>query len=259
MNMKKVSVIIPVYNKSDYLDICLNSVFSSSEDNLEIICVDDCSTDNSYEKLLKYNASNSKVRIYRNIENLGVSYSRNKGIDLAEGEYIVFLDADDYLERDAISCWINDMESTKAQGCFISINTYKTTGIKNKYNDIYDGKELLSSFVKNDEMFLYACGAIWRRNFLVDNCISFKPLKVGEGGLFILEALLKAERIICSDYNGYHYNINPSSVSSDAQSMIYSAMGQAKQLIYMILLLNNYDNSDEIVQFVRWYLDKNIC
>ena len=256
--MKKVSVIIPVFNKNVYLDVCLKSVLSSPSDDLEIICVDDCSTDGSYETLLNYSASNSRIRLYRNEENLGVSYSRNKGIELAEGEYILFLDADDYLEKDAIGRWVSEMEGTQAQGCFISINTNNTIGIKNKYDGISKGKELLSSFVKNDEMFLYACGAIWRRDFLADNRISFKPLKVGEGGLFILEALLKAERVIYSDYNGYHYNINQGSVSTDSKSMVYSAMGQARQLIYMILLLNNDDDNAAIVQFVRWYLDKNI-
>ena len=256
--MKKVSVVIPVFNKNEYLDVCLNSALSSGVDDLEIICVDDYSTDGSYETLLNYGASNSRIRLYRNEENQGVSYSRNKGIDLAEGEYIIFLDADDYLEKDAIGQWVSEMESTHAQGCFISINTNKTIGIRNKYDGIFKGKELLSSFVKNDEMFLYACGAIWRRDFLADNRILFKPLKVGEGGLFILEALLKAKRVICSDYIGYHYNINQGSVSADARSMVYSAMGQAKQLIYMILLLNNDDNNEEIVQFARWYLDKNI-
>lgn len=88
--MVKVSVIVPVYNASDYLETCLNSLVNQSIDDMEIIAIDDASIDNSLEILNEYASRCSNLKVYYNEKNLGQSMTRNKGLDLAVGEYIGF-------------------------------------------------------------------------------------------------------------------------------------------------------------------------
>lgn len=99
----KISVVIPVYNVELYLSQCLDTVITQDYQDLEIICVDDCSTDNSYEILKDYQKKDSRIKVLQNKINIGVGLSRNKGFDESTGEYIHFLDPDDWLENSAYS------------------------------------------------------------------------------------------------------------------------------------------------------------
>lgn len=94
----KVSVIIPVYNAECFLERCLDSVLSQTLSDIEVICIDDCSTDNSFKILDKYVKKDSRVRCFRNEKNIGQGFTRNIGLDIAKGEYIAFVDCDDWIE-----------------------------------------------------------------------------------------------------------------------------------------------------------------
>lgn len=99
--MKKISVIIPVYNAEKYLTKCLNSIVNQTYTNLEIILVNDGSKDSSLNICYEYNKKDDRIKIINN-DNHGASYSRNCGIDISTGEYIMFIDADDYVENSFI-------------------------------------------------------------------------------------------------------------------------------------------------------------
>ena len=100
--MSKVSVLIAVYNTEKYLAECLDSVCSQTLQDIQIICIDDCSTDSSPEILQRYAAEDSRLHIIRMPENSGQAVARNKGLQIADGEYIMMLDSDDWLSSDAI-------------------------------------------------------------------------------------------------------------------------------------------------------------
>ena len=100
-SMPKVSVVIPVYNSQNYLEECLNSVINQTESDIQIICIEDCSTDRSMEILQDFANKDNRIEIYANSKNSGLSASRNVGISKAKAPYIVFLDSDDYLAVDA--------------------------------------------------------------------------------------------------------------------------------------------------------------
>ena len=92
-----ISVIVPVYNVEDYLHVCINSILNQTYQDFEIICVDDASTDSSLEILEYFSLKDSRVKVLKNDSNKGPGYSRNRGLDVAKGEYVSFLDADDWL------------------------------------------------------------------------------------------------------------------------------------------------------------------
>ena len=95
-----ISVVIPVYNSKDYLKHCLDSVVGQSFKDLEIICINDCSTDGSEAVLRDFERSDQRVRVISLPQNHGCPYARNLGIDEARGEYIYFMDSDDWLDLD---------------------------------------------------------------------------------------------------------------------------------------------------------------
>ncbi len=98
----KVSVIVPVYNAERYLEKCIDSVLLQSHKNLELILVDDCSTDSSYTSALKYAENDFRVKVIKMSQNGGPSKARNKGIEEASGEWVMFLDSDDWLDKKCI-------------------------------------------------------------------------------------------------------------------------------------------------------------
>ncbi len=98
----KISIIIPVFNVQDYIAECLDSIIKNNYSNFEIICIDDASNDNSYSILEKYAEKYDFIKIYRNEKNLGVADTRNKGLALASGEYIWFVDSDDMIDEKAL-------------------------------------------------------------------------------------------------------------------------------------------------------------
>ena len=107
---EKISIVVPVYNVESYLKQCIDSIVNQSFGNLEIICVNDGSTDSSCSILEAYKAKDSRIRLV-NQENRGVSSARNEGIKLATGNYIAFVDPDDYLEKDAFKVAIDNLEN----------------------------------------------------------------------------------------------------------------------------------------------------
>lgn len=127
--MIKVSVIIPVYNVEQYLEECLNSIINQTLKEIEIICVDDCSKDNSYLILDKYKDIDSRIILIKHNINRGLGPARNTGLSRANGEYIFYMDSDDYISNDYI------------QTLYVTAKKYNSDIVSNlNINADYDGK-----------------------------------------------------------------------------------------------------------------------
>ena len=100
-NVVEISVLIPSHNVEKYIRECLDSIVNQTFKEMEIICIDDGSTDSTLDILNEYALKDSRIRVYENKENKGVGYTRNYLLSLAKGKYIYFMDSDDYLELDA--------------------------------------------------------------------------------------------------------------------------------------------------------------
>ncbi len=137
---KKVTVVVPVYNVSNYLGKCIDSIINQTYKKLEIILVDDGSTDNSGAICDDFASKDKRIKVIHK-ENGGLSDARNFGIDIATGEYIVFVDSDDYIALDMIEFLYNSLESNEAD-----ISTCL-------YQNFYDGEDVLES----DDNISYVC------------------------------------------------------------------------------------------------------
>lgn len=236
--MKKISVIIPVYNAEKFLKRCLDSVLNQSLKEIEIICVDDSSKDNSLSILKRYESLDSRIKVLTQERNKGVSCSRNIALQEAIGEYIYFLDADDYLENDAFEHLYNYVQKYNADLCFFKTNLIPDSdmdvsgiqpGITGSYVGKYTGDELLEKFVNKKEFFYYPCMLLYRRVFLKENNIYFRNLKIGEGGEFVLHSLMFANTAIVYDGKFHNYYIHQESATNSNQDKNLVLIGQIAQ------------------------------
>ena len=120
--MTKLSIIIPIYNNATYLKQCLNSITAQNFNDFEILCINDASTDNSTAILNSLAAEDSRIRIFNLPSTQGAGAARNLGISHAKGEYIHFLDSDDWLEPDIYTPLLAEIEQTAADICFFQYN-----------------------------------------------------------------------------------------------------------------------------------------
>lgn len=127
-----VSVIVPVYNTAFYLTQCLDSIVNQSFKNIEIICIDDGSTDGSLNLLQKYAAKHKNIKLITQ-NHVGVSSARNAGIDAAQGKYITFVDSDDFVEPDMIETLYTYMQNNMLDWLLFQLRLYDETTDSFKY------------------------------------------------------------------------------------------------------------------------------
>lgn len=251
--MPKVSVIVPVYNTESMLECCIESLLSQTLKDLEIIFIDDQSTDASPDILFKYQKKDQRIIILRNNENMGAALSRNRGLDIATGQYIQFVDSDDSLEPDALENLYNVSEQYDADMCYLGMHLHledhisKTglqEGIKKTYTGVYDGRQIIEAFVKNNDFFLYLWSVFYKHSFIQEGKLRYKKLPLGQGGDFILRALCLAERVIVCPRKYYHYRVHAKSISRGENAKIKLLIGQITQYVD---ILQYYSQNEDAV------------
>ncbi len=171
MSSPKISVIVPVYNVEKYLSECLDSIVNQTLKNIEIICLNDGSTDNSLSILQKYASKDKRIKIIDK-ENEGLGYTRKVGLDIAKGKYVLFCDSDDYYaELTAFEELYNYIEKMKVDVViFESIRFDKNKGFCIEERDLFNApqKKIFSYLDMNDILFFraYAWRKIYSKEFL---------------------------------------------------------------------------------------------
>lgn len=205
-NEVKFSIIVPVYNVENYLNECLNSILCQTYSDYEIICVDDSSTDNSYEILCEYAKKYEKIKVINNVINGGLSYSRNKGMEIASGEYIWFIDSDDYIVEDALGIIANklrenpvDILNFNYKMIYEGVYAKETPiNLQVEYQDAIKpitGQQWFIECVNHGLFMNSACVKIFRKDFLYKNNLKFYEKLLYEDGLFSVQAALASENI----------------------------------------------------------------
>ena len=210
--MVKISVIIPIYNVENYIEECLDSVINQTLKDIEIICVNDGSTDGTLNILERYAKKDNRIKLI-NQENSGLSVSRNVGLDHATGEYVCFLDSDDYFELESFEELYNIASEKKLDFVFFKlINFDDETKVKERYE--YFDLEYLKDVV-GDKVFNYndvsnivfsisvtAPGKLFNHDFI--RGMRFPEGLIYEDNPFFIEAMFKAKRVYL--YDKYLYN-----------------------------------------------------
>lgn len=212
----KISVIVPVYKSEKYLARCLDSILGQTYKNLEIICVDDGSPDNSIDILNKYAAADKRIKIIRQ-KNIGLSDARNNGFAVATGDWVHYFDSDDYIDLNYYEQMLNAAISVDAD---VAVSGFDN---QNAYNGsvIYKDARILETLrarvigthvIKNNFVWRY----LIRRKFLTANNLHFpKGMFAMEDAFFSLELVRLANKIAVVPDVLYYYCKNEDSIMND--------------------------------------------
>lgn len=217
--MKLVSVIIPAYKTEKYIERCLKSVLDQTYTNLEVIVIDDGSPDNLYKIVEKYARLDSRIKLIRQ-ENRGAAASRNHGLRKSRGDYIIFVDSDDYLEPNAIELLVNKISTENAD--VVMPDRYTKVGLDGKKSEEllftnYKKYKTVEDFVVN---IIIGQGRAWRvssvlydANIIRNYNIKFPEGHIAEDVVFNLEFLSNANKISFLEYPTLNVNKRPDSVT----------------------------------------------
>lgn len=206
-----ISVIVPVYNIEKYIDRCIESIVNQTYNNLEIILVNDGSTDVSGKKCDEWAQKDDRIKVIHK-ENGGVSSARNAGIDVATGDYIGFVDGDDLLERNMYEILIEDIKKydVKISCCQMQTKSIDgtITAVDNAPSNLFAKMDIVDGFFFNNFIrgFIASpCNKIIAKDILIDNNIRFKKYALAEDFLFIFEVLTKVDSVYYNSAVGYYY------------------------------------------------------
>lgn len=263
MNEVKISVIVPIYNMEQYIEQCIRSIMNQSLKEIEIICINDGSTDSSLKIINELAYEDKRIRVVTQAKS-GVATARNKGIDLASGNYLSILDADDYFEYDMLEKAYKRVKSCLADICIYrtksddgfriqTMNTIRDEWIPNKGG--------FSPLEVNDRIFsiepLWAWDKLFKRKLIMDNNIKFQNIRSTNDARFVSLALVNANKIcICDDAFAIHRmnRVDALSVTRDKSwDCFYLAI---ESIAEMLTKDGKYDMY--IQAFRNWILDFSI-
>lgn len=235
----EISIIVPIYNKENYLENCIESLLGQTFENIEVLLIDDGSNDLSYEVCQKYQSKSSKIRIFTKT-NGGVSSARNLGLAKCTGRFVTFVDPDDYLEPDALEYLYNLINVYDADVVGYKMNIYKD-GISSIYNneeekiEIYKDSDIIKEYVNTGKFLYSACNKLFRKQLIIDNNIMFlEDIHYAEDAVFNYYVLSKAKTLVFSNLRKYNYFINEVSTVSNVSSKRIDIL-KAQVKIYTLL------------------------
>lgn len=205
--MDKISVIIPVYNAGNKIKRCLESILRQSYSNLEIICVDDGSTDQSGQILDEYAHQDNRIVVIHQ-KNSGVSSARNTGLNHANGEYIGFVDADDYIEDKMYEVLYKMMVKNHSGIGVVAVETnFSNDGSLNEMI-FSNGQMVITNFYKQN-LSRYFLTTVWNKLFhvsVIKNCRFSEKIPFSEDRIFFMQALSHCKDTVSyTPYIGYYY------------------------------------------------------
>lgn len=258
----KFSVIISVYNVEKFLRECLNSITSQTLKNFEVICIDDGSTDNSLRILQEYANKDSRFKVISQ-ENQGQGIARNRAMDIAQGEYLFFIDPDDFIEPKTLASIYDKFRQTDADivqfdfatcrenGEYSGTKSYKKR-LKKKFdyslknNQIFNWQDVKKKNIQ--EMSLCVWDKAYKTTLIKQHNIKFAPNKNGEDHIFSISANLLAKKIVYISKTFYHYRTRLGSAvnkASDDNFCIFDNIELLKNFLISNNLFDEYRASFE--------------
>ncbi len=263
----KVSVIIPVHNVELYLEECLQSVIRQTLQDIEIICVDDGSTDGSADILKKYADCDSRISVTTQVKG-GVSSARNTGVGTACGKYLYFLDSDDYIEEDTLEFLYSEAERKNLDLLFFDGRMFNDSDLqefpekedycrrKNSYDSVYSGQELFCAMRKNDDYKPMVWLMFISRDFYNKKRLHFREGIIHEDVIFAVSCTMQAEKASHCGKNFYHYRQRKSSITTSAYTFA-NVHGRLAGIIALSSMTDYYGWNEEVqkemLRSTRWF------
>lgn len=256
----KVSVVVPIYNVEDYLSMCIESLLNQKFSDYEIILINDGSTDKSGEIAKDYEKKNENIKLIE-IKNSGLSEARNTGLKYVEGEYVTFVDSDDFVEENYLNDLYNEISSKELD---ILICSFYRTSEKEKIfvninlcaEKVYSNIDILSCILRG-EVQCYAWNKIYKTSLFLENNIRYPFGKLYEDIETLVRLVMNSKRIGFINKRLYNYRIrNGSIVNKEKNDRAIVDMKYAIEQVNKLIQDNNLENQlkDELVSFNIMYV-----
>lgn len=248
--MEKVTIVIPVYNAEKTISKCIDSILNQTNENYQVLLIDDGSKDNSLKVIKEYEKNYPKKIKVISKENEGVVATRNLGIDLCKTKYIMFIDNDDYIDKDYVEQFLSAITKRKDK---VVLGGYRRTT---------EDRIIHEESAKDDLWTKYRIITPWARiydaDFLKQENIKYKPISIGEDIYFNMSIYAKTNQISSIDYIGYNWFYNTESVSNTTQKGLNKKVNPI-ELLTEVKKINEKKADDPIInyfyyRYMVWYL-----
>ncbi len=256
--MIKISVIIPVYNAEKYLARCLKSVINQTFKDIEIICINDVSSDNSAEILNEYSKKDERIKVINNSENMGAALSRNAGIDAAKGEYIYFIDADDYIDEKYLEGMFSVIEREKCDIVFNAAILSESSGNSTPYKhpsmpEVDFGGRYFDNITTIHDLPCFIWARIYRKSFLDKHNLRFLDIHATDDVVFNGITNMYSEKTFAFCGEKYHYTVNNTGVTGIAKSVDDRDLQHIKAYFLIFDYLKEQNIKDDRLKLFRVY------
>lgn len=259
--MPKISVIIPCFNVEAFVGECLDSVINQTFDDMEIICINDGSTDNTLGILESYAKSDERIMILDQ-DNQGLSASRNRAMEIAKGDYIFFLDSDDYIEPTTFEELIGLAEEKSLDLIIFKLRNFDNETKEEQYDKYYSMpflKEIVGDNVFNYKDLGYkmlilsvtAPGKLFKRELIQD--LRFPVGLIFEDNPFFTEVMFKAERVFFLDEYFYNRRVHLSSITNSSTDKFSDWIEISNILLDIVKKCDYYDVCNKAIYFKKIY------
>lgn len=252
-----ISIIVPVYNVEPYIDRCINSLVNQDCENIEILLIDDGSPDKCPEICDNYVLKDKRIKTFHK-KNGGLSDARNFGISKACGDYIIFVDSDDYIEFNACSKFSDIIKDREVDIVVGNAKIFQDNNIRNMFHNYntkgkcVDGNEYLLTEFKTNTMHMPAWLNMYNRKFLLDNNLKFQIGLLHEDEEFTPRVFLFAKRVIGTEIVFYNYIIRDNSITTQ-KNKIRNAESIVKICKDLEDIYDKLEN-DELKYFLKEHL-----
>ncbi len=266
--MSKVTVIIPIYNVEEYLSRCLDSVINQTYKNLEIICVNDCSPDNSAKILEDYSKKDNRIKIINREKNGGLSAARNSGLEVATGDYVYFIDSDDWIDHDYIEKMVGAAVRSKSK---VILNTNIVNNLNNEDIGQFFPNKTRNKFIGNAKanscihsLIWNTWAHLWEKSFLDATNARFPEGYILEDMYFQAITFPYIEEISVIRGSQYHYRLLDNSIVGKLSNNENESMKSHIKIldkIYDYYETNNLLDNVEEMKFINTYImaDNYVC
>lgn len=259
----KVSIIVPVYNTEKYIERCVSSIGSQTYQNIEIICVDDGSTDNSGKILDSLAEKDARIKVIHK-KNEGVTAARNAALNMVTGDYVGFVDSDDYIEKEMYELLVkamvkNGVDIATCKYYFDFNGVIKAAVNKKEVPDTPVSIAAFLPYIYERDIFPGVAGYLWtrlfRRNVIIDEegipNIKFKAEYGGTDDIvFVAEANMRSNGIIYLDRPLYYYFQRDGSIVHDGKTQL-ATLHWVKSYEKILEIYDEYHVSEEVMELIR--------
>lgn len=220
-----ISIVVPVYNTEEYLKKCIDSILNQTYKNFEIIIINDCSKGNADEIIKSY--KDKRIKYIKNKTNMGIGYNRNLGITKSKGDYICFIDSDDYIKEDFLELMYNKCDNDNLDLCICDYNYVYSNGKIRKFElESFQNTNLEETPKLLIDIPLGPCNKMYRKSMITDNKIKFSEKLKYEDLSFVASTLFYSKNIGKIDDALNYFSVHENSETTTRDEKVFDIFKQ---------------------------------